>query len=264
MFDLRMRGEWQKQMIRGLLVATLLAFVLGHVLTSGAMWDYIAARSFSPWNNYVSDYAYRSPVWWLFTGCMLSFATVLGWFAWRVFAGSSRTLLHFLAMMCFAYGAVSLVEVAVFPVKPPEIGIEELQSRLDAGAWARVKRFVTEFWNERREHSAWEVFSVVLGHNVHFFAIRRSMIAMLLGMGTSLLLTQTRRTRLMILGCLAFALVTQAVALATHRQWLPGLWQRLGFLAVFVWMWLLTPQLARSKDLKEGVSPTPPDGVSPS
>lgn len=239
-----MRGKGQTRVIQGLLMVTVSAFVLGHVLSRDAIWDYAAGRVFNPWDNYVSDYAYRSPVWWLFTACMGCFAVVLGWFAWRVFAGASRTPLHFLAMMCFAYGAVSLVEVAVFPVKPPEIGIEELQSRLDAGTWGRVKRFVTDFWSERREHSAWEVFTAVLGHNVHFFAIRRSMVAMLLGMGASLLLTDKRGVRLMILGCLVFALVPQAVAIATDRQWLPGLWQRLSFLAVFVWMWMLTPQLA--------------------
>lgn len=36
------------------------------------------------------------------------------------------------------------------------------------------------------------------------------------------------------------------MALATHRSGFPELWQRLGFLAVFVWMWLLTPHLAAS------------------
>lgn len=245
-------AERQKLVIRSLLALTLVAFVLGHWFSRDAIWDYVAARPFGPWDNYVSDYAYRSPVWWLFTGCMGSFAVVLGWFAWRVFAGASHTFLRFLAMMCFAYGAVSLVEVAVYPVKPPEIGVEELQSRLDAGAWARVKTFVTGLWAERQERSAWEVFSAVLGHNVHFFAIRRSMIAMLLGMAASLLLTEKRGVRFMILGCLASALVPQAVAIATDRQWLPGLWQRLSFLAVFVWMWMLTPQLARGRSSSEG------------
>jgi hypothetical protein len=216
------------------------AFVAGHFLSTGTTWNFSDGKAFNPWNNYVSDYAYRSPVWWLFTGCMLAFAAVQAWFAWRVFESSTHTAREFLVVSCFAFGALSMIEVAVFPVKPPEISLEELQARMDAGAWDRLWTSLKGIFHQATERSAHEVFAAFSGDKAHFLAITRSMAALLLGMAASLLLGQCRHGRVAILSLLVVALAAQAVAMVTGRQWLPGLWQRVGFLAVFWWMLVMT------------------------
>ncbi|WP_170157370.1 DUF998 domain-containing protein [Roseimicrobium gellanilyticum] len=213
-----------------------MAFLAGHLLSAGTTWNFSDGKTLNPWDNYVSDYAYRSPVWWLFTGCMLAFAVVQAWFAWRIFSSSTHSAKEFLVVSCFAFGALSMIEVAVFPVKPPEISLEELQARMDAGAWDRLWASMKGVFHQATERSAHEVFTAFSGDRAHFLAITRSMAALLLGMAASLLLDQCRRGRGAILVLIVVALAAQVVAMVTGRQWLPGLWQRVGFLAVFGWM----------------------------
>jgi hypothetical protein len=172
----------------------------------------------------------------MFTSCMMAFAVVQVSFAWRIFSSATHSVKEFLAISCFAFGALSMIEVAVFPVKPPEISLEELQARMDAGAWERLWASMKGIFHRGAEHSAHEVFAAFSGDKAHFLAITRSMAALLLGMAASLLLDQCRRGRVAILLLLVIALATQVLAMATGRQWVPGLWQRGGFLAVFGWM----------------------------
>lgn len=228
--------SWQSRTVLGILAGTFVAFVAGHFLSAGTTWNFRDGKTFTPWDNYVSDYAYRSPVWWLFAGCMLAFATVQAWFAWRIFRSSVHMAREFFAISCLAFGALSMIEVAVFPVKPPEVSLEELQARMDAGAWDRLWASMRGIFYQPTERSAHEVFAALSGDRAHFLAITRSMAALLLGMAASLLLDQCRRGRMAILSLLVIALVAQMAAVATGREWLPGLWQRVGFLAVFGWM----------------------------
>jgi hypothetical protein len=239
--------SWQSRIVLGILAGTFVAFVAGHFLSAGTTWNFSDGKTFNPWDNYVSDYAYRSPVWWLFASCMLAFATVQAWFAWRIFGSSTRRSKEFFAISCFAFGALSMIEVAVFPVKPPEVSLEELQARMDAGAWDRLWASMKGIFHQPTDRSAHDVFAALSGDRAHFLAITRSMAALLLGMAASLLLDQCRRGRVAILSLLVIALAAQMASMATGRQWLPGLWQRVGFLAVFGWMLVMWRLLFRTR-----------------
>lgn len=233
-------SPWQPRVLLGILAGTFVTFLTGHLLSEGAVWNFNGGKTFNPWDNYVSDYAYRSPVWWMFAGCMIAFAVVQAWFAWRIFVSANHSAKEFVAIACFAFGALNMIEVAMFPVKPPEISLEELQARMDAGAWDRLWASTKGIFRQSTEHSVFEVFAAFSGDKAHFLAITRSMVALLLGMAASLILDQCRGGRAWIFLLLAIAMGAQVVAMATGRQWLPGLWQRVGFLAVFGWMLVMT------------------------
>jgi Protein of unknown function (DUF998) len=238
------RATIQKNAVMVLLAVTLAAFILGHVLTWGTIWNYEAMAIFSPLKNYVSDYAYRSPVWWLFTGCMFSFAAILAWFSWRVYSNAKPHAGRFVVVLCLSYGSLSMLEVALFPVKPPEVSLDEIQARMDANAWQKFKEATMGLFWEQKSRTAGEVFAVISGDKAHLLAISRSMLAMLLGMSASVLLLECRNGRKAILLCCGVAGGALVIHLATDRGWLPGLWQRVCFAAVFVWMLLMTKHLS--------------------
>ena len=84
-------------------------FILGHIWTAGTMWNYMTKARFSPWTNYVSDYAYRSPVWGIFVGCMYGLAALLGALSLSIALGNPRRrVLAWLCCSLLAYASLKL------------------------------------------------------------------------------------------------------------------------------------------------------------
>lgn len=227
----------------GLLVVLPVTFVVGHVLGRGAIWNHETGELFSPLTNWVSDYAYRSPAWPWFIACMDIFAVILAALSYRVFTQmKNRRVVVWVMTVLLAYGSLKLVEVAVFPVKPPEVTVEELQARLDRGVFEQLRDEVEDIYRGVRgrvapeEESAWDVVRVFQSNAGHMIGIRGVLGAILLTMLIGLALPLGRRWQ--VLSALLFA--GALVAIYHARGEYHGLYQRLAFLAVYLWMWLAT------------------------
>jgi len=227
----------------GLLVALPVVFVMGHVLGSGVIWNHETGEHFSPLTNWVSDYAYRSPAWPWFIACMDLFAVALAVLSYRVFTRvRDRRPLVWLMTTLLAYGSLKLVEVAVFPVKPPEVTVEELQARLDRGVFEQLRDELEDAYYGVRgrvvpeEESAWDVVRVFQSNTGHMIGIRGVLAAVLLTMAIGIALPLGRRWQVLS----AVLIVAALLAIYHARGEYHGLYQRLAFLAIYLWMWLAT------------------------
>lgn len=226
-----------------LLVVLLLAFVIGHLLGRGAVWNHETGQLFSPLKNWVSDYAYRSPAWPWFIACMDLFAVILAVLSFRVFTQTkNRRVVIWLMTVLLAYGSLKLVEVAVFPVKPPEVTVEELQQRLDRGVFEQLGDEIKDTYRGVRgrvapeQESAWDVVRVFQSNAGHMIGIRGALASVLLAMSLGIVLPLGRRWQLLS----ALLVVAALVAIYQARGEHFGLYQRLAFLAIYLWMWLAT------------------------
>jgi hypothetical protein len=51
--------------------------------------------------------------------------------------------------------------------------------------------------------------------------------------------------------CLLTALIAQSISMMAHYQRMPGLWQRIEFLAVFAWMFLMIRLLLQLENTRQ-------------
>ena len=227
----------------GLLVILPVAFVVGHVLGREAVWNHRTGELFSPLTNWVSDYAYRSPAWPWFIACMDLFALVLAALSYRVFARlkGPRAVVWLMAIL-LAYASLKLVEVAVFPVKPPEVTVEELQARLDRGVFEQIRDEIEDVYREVRgqvapeRNSAWDVVRVFQSNMGHMIGIRGVIVAVVLTMALGVALPLGRRWQ--VLSVLLLAATLAAIFHSRGENY--GLYQRLAFFSIYLWMWLAT------------------------
>jgi|GEM_PF-2923474 len=246
----RFPAAWFAAALKAVLFVTLASFVVGHWWAHGAVWNYQTKDLFDPLDNYVSDYAYRSPCWFLFVGCMYSFALIMSSFAFLLYFRAKRSWRVLVAVICLGYAALSMIEVAVFPVKPPEVSVEEIQNRMDAGHWQRFKADIKGWFAEYPDLTADQMVAMLSGNQAHVTAITRSMSALFLAMLASLLLPMSSgRWNLGL--CLLTALIAQSISMMAHYQRMPGLWQRIEFLAVFAWMFLMIRLLLQLENTRQ-------------
>ncbi|RYD49081.1 MAG: DUF998 domain-containing protein [Verrucomicrobiaceae bacterium] len=229
------------------LVVLLVVFILGHVWTAGTIWNHVTGARFSPWTNYVSDYAYRSPVWCIFVGCMYGLAAILaGLSLSTAFGRSNRRFLAWLYCSLLAYSALKLCEVALFPVKPPEVTAEEIQSRLDASSWQRLK---DELYGAGikitggqvgRSTSAQEAIWGFQSNANHLLGITPAMLMIFVSMVLCPFLEPAKWKSPATLGLLIVALLLVVGASPGLRTFgdKVGLAQRVGFVGVYLWLWL--------------------------
>jgi hypothetical protein len=244
-----------------LLVALPAAFVAGHAFTAGTTWNHATGAAFSPWANYVSDYAYRSPVWWLFVGCMYALALLLGLLSLAsALRPGGRPVLAWLCSSLLAFAGLKLCEVALFPVKPPEITVEQLQARMDASTWQRLKDEIHRAGLSLRGGAPGReptVMDLVAAHESnanHLLGITPAMAAIFV---TMLLLPLQHPARWRSPGrrlLLALALLMTVMA-TPGTGWFGaqvGLAQRLGFLGVYLWLWLCRGAVADQDSAASG------------
>jgi len=240
----------QGRALMALVLVLPVGFVAGHLLSAGAVWNHATGEGFSPWRNWVSDYAYRSPAWPLFVGCMHGFAILLAAVSLRVFRIRRGPLVaSWLTAVLLGYGALKLVEVALFPVKPPEVRIEELQARMDRSSWERVKEEAVgayrraRGWEAPRRDSAAEVVAAFESNTGHLIGIRAGMAGVLAAMGLALLMPCGGPWRIGTACCLGVALVGGWLAQGELR----GLFQRLAFVGIYGWLALAVVSLFREE-----------------
>ncbi len=230
------------------------ALFLGHWWTRGTIWNHVTHTPFSPWKNYLSDYAYRSPVWGIFVGSMWAFAAVLGTCSLRFFRWSGkRDWLAWPLCVLLGYASLKLVEVAVFPVKAPEVTIEELQLQMDKSTWSRLKDDVYRAYLKLRAgkihkpKDAWSVVEAFQSNSQHLTGIRPAMIAVAMSMVLSWVMAPalflSRRRRWLSVAALGLVIVS-APSLAVFGAKV-GLGQKVGFVGVYLWMWQMLSLLFR-------------------
>lgn len=229
------------------LVLLLGIFILGHVWTAGTVWNHVTGARFSPWMNYVSDYAYRSPVWGMFVGCMYGFAALLGALSLVIALGTSRRrVLAWLCSSLLAYAALKLCEVATYPVKPPEITAEQIQSRMDQSSWNRLSeelhRVGTRITGGQvaSPASVQEAISGFESNANHLLGITPAMMMIFAAMILCPFLDPSRWSSPLKIGLLAAALLLTLAATPSLRLFGQnvGLGQRVGFLGVYLWLWM--------------------------
>ena len=238
-----------------LLVLLLVVFVAGHMVSSGEVWNHMTGERFSPWRNYVSDYAYRSSAWPMFVGCIYGLGIILGVLSWSLFASSpGNRMVIWLMTGLLAYSGLKLVEVAMFPVKPPEVSVEEFQSRLDKNSWERLKVDVWQLWEGSRgrpvpeEEAAWELVEAFGNNAGHLIGIRGAMLAIAAAMFLGLMLRLGNRRRWTVVCLISLALVISGMVGIGHG--LNGLWQRIAFSGIYIWLWTMVLSLCRVDSAK--------------
>jgi len=242
---------WMRLTVSGKSLALVLlllpiAMFLGHWWTGGAIWNHMTHTPFSPWKNYVSDYAYRSPVWPIFVGCMYAFAIILVGFSLKLFHWSGRwRFLAWLLCLSLGYSGLKLVEVAISPVKSPEVTIEELQSRMDPSLWKLLKDDAFMKWQKingvptPKQNTPSIVVEAFVSNAKHLIGIEPAMFAIAFSIVFCWILdprTWLRDSRWR-LSVTAFALVVVALPQFQIFSSYVGLGQRIGFLGVYIWMW---------------------------
>jgi hypothetical protein len=229
------------------LALLLILFIFGHIWTAGTVWNNVTGARFSPWTNYVSDYAYRSPVWSMFVSCMYGLAALLGALSLVIALGASRRrVLAWLCSSLLAYAALKLCEVAIYPVKPPEITAEQIQSRMDKTSWNRLSeelhRIGTRITGGQVSSpaSVQEAINGFQSNANHLLGITPAMMTIFAAMVLCPFLDPARwRSPLKVTLLIAALLLTLAAtpSLRLFGQNL-GLGQRVGFTGVYLWLWL--------------------------
>lgn len=229
------------------LIALLAIFILGHIWTVGTIWNHVSGAHFSPWKNYVSDYAYRSPVWGMFVGCMYGLAALLGGLSLVIALSDTRSrVLAWLCCSLLAYSALKLCEVAIFPVKPPEITAEQIQSRLDKPAWNQLTdelysvglRFATG--KVVRPTSVQHAIKGFESNANHLLGITPAMVMIFASMLLCPFLNPSKWKSPLRIGmlCLSLLLTICASPALNFFGEKVGLAQRVGFVGVYLWLWL--------------------------
>lgn len=235
------RGRWtvEGRLLLVLVILLPVVFVAGHVMSAGAVWNHLTGEAFSPSRNWISDYAYRSSAWPMFIGCMYGLAALLGAVSLRVARlRKGNVVVAWLMSLMLGYGALKLVEVALFPVKPPEVRIEELQSRMDRSSWQRLREEAVDVyrhfrgWERPGPDSAAEVVAAFESNTGHLIGIRAGMAGILAAMALGILMPFGRGWRFATVACLGVAL---AGALLAGGEW-RGLFQRIAFAGVYAWL----------------------------
>lgn len=157
-----------------------------------------------------------------------------------------RTVLSWLVAAASAITMFKMGEVAVFPVRSPEVMIERLQQELNKGPLDKVKDGI---WHTTLEvtgnrvppnMTAEQFIKTHQSDRLHLGGIGPAWFLILITMSGSFVLwyrhaASTRRWWLMH-GAIAGLLCLATRGASWKPDWV-GLFQRLSFLAVYLWMW---------------------------
>lgn len=235
------------KLITLLLCALPIAMLCGHLLAIGRVWNHATKEKFNPLTNYISDYAYRSPGWWAVIACIHGFALFFLYFSW-VTAGKKRSPASWLVVAAASVVAFQLFEVAVYPVRSPELAISRLQRELDKGSFERAKDEIWRITLEargRRVPSNAPVWTYVNSHGrdrLHVGGIQPTKYLLVVVIGISFFLwlpAHGERKRWIAWHVAALAVFAVAFATAHWKPEWPGLTQRTIYVGVYLWMWLV-------------------------
>ncbi|MCP5532242.1 MAG: hypothetical protein H7A49_09990 [Akkermansiaceae bacterium] len=237
-----------------LLLALPILMVYGHLRAIGVVWNHATGQTFSPLVNHISDYAYRSPAWWAVVACIHGFSLFFAWLSWRA-TGKPRSIVSWVVMAAAAIIMFQLHQVAVHPVRSPELTIRRLQSELDKGPIDKAKDRIWRIALETTGHHVpadVPVATYVANHQrdrLHLAGIRPTRYLILVTMGGSLLLWMPvpgSRGHWWIAHAAVLAGIILAAAVAWWKPGWPGLSQRILYAVVYGWMWILLQQIRRN------------------
>ena len=238
--------------------------IYGHVRAIGSVWNHATGATFSPVTNYVSDYAYRSPAWWAIVACIYGFAFVLGFISWHA-ANRSRTILSWVVAAAAAIAMFKMCEVERFPVASPEVTITRLQEELHKGPF---KKSGDDIWRAYLKATGQPVPRGVTvsefsknqqSNRLHLGGIEPATVLILVAM-TGAFFTwrkdafSTKRWW-QIHGIVALLLLIPFLGNHLKPQW-PGLFQRISFVGMYVWMWLVVLAIERERQGAKGAANT--------
>lgn len=210
----------------GHLLSILLVGVLGALL-----WGHVggASMGLSLLHSYVTEYGFAAPHWPWIIIATFGFAAVLFLLVVRLMLQLEPTPCLTIGCALVAASSMALFFVSYAPMRRAE----------QPGKTLHV-RWTPHWWSESRTaRSAYDQGLADAYSDVHYHAIRLFTINALLGQ-VFLALGLLASPRLK--GFAVFTLATAAVMsvffiLGDHGEELRGLWQRLGFLFMYVWIW---------------------------
>lgn len=229
--------------------------VYGHLRAIGVTWNYATHATFNPVTNYVSDYAYRSPAWWAIVACIYGFAFILGFISWHA-ANRPRTLVAWVVAAAAAIAMFKMTEVALYPVKSPEVTITRLQEELNKGPLEKSR---DEIWRAYlkvtgkpvpKNTTVGEFLKSHQSDRLHLGGIKPAWLMMIVTMiGAFFIWRKSASSRKRWRGIygVAFGLLLIGIL---GSQWYPewiGLFQRISFVGTYVWMWLIVLAIEREK-----------------
>ena len=238
--------------------------VYGHLRAIGVTWNYATHATFNPITNYVSDYAYRSPAWWAIVACIYGFAFILGFISWHA-ANRQRTLVSWVVAAAAAIAMFKMTEVALYPVKSPEVTITRLQEELNKGPLEESR---DEIWRAYlkvtgkpvpKNTTVGEFLKSHQSDRLHLGGIKPAWLMMIVTMiGAFFIWRKSASSGKRWLGIhgVAFGLLLIGILCS---QWYPewiGLFQRVSFAGTYVWMWLIVLAIERERQgsIKSAVS----------
>lgn len=229
--------------------------VYGHIRAIGSVWNHATKATFNPITNYVSDYAYRSPAWWSIVVCIYGFAFVLGFISWHA-ANRPRTVVSWVVAAAAAIAMFKMCEVASYPVASPEVTYTRLQEELKKGnldkAWDEIVRAYLKIKGEpvRKGVTLDEFVKNQQSNRLHLGGIEPATWLILVAMAGSFMIwrgnASSQKRWWKVHGIVVLLLLISFLGNQLKPQW-PGLFQRISFAGMYVWMWLIVFAIGREK-----------------
>lgn len=259
-------ASWLAFLVKCLLVLLPVLMIYGHLRSVGAVWNHVTKATFNPVTNYVSDYAYRCPAWWAIVACIHLFGLFFGYVSWQAM-NRKRSFLSWVVVIGAAITMYQLEVVAFYPVKSPELSISRLESELNKGPLDKLEELV---WRKVLELTGNQVpKSVPLSTYVaqfqsdrmHLGGIEPAWLLMIVTMGGSFFVWRKhgaspagwRKAHALV----AALILTALIGIWRKPEWV-GLFQRLSFVAVYVWMWAVFRAMEREE--RHEIPSASPDG----
>ncbi|MCB1130197.1 MAG: hypothetical protein KDN05_03650 [Verrucomicrobiae bacterium] len=240
-----------------LLLALPILMVYGHLRAIGVVWNHATGQTFSPLANHISDYAYRCPAWWAVVACIHAFSLFFAWLSWRA-AGKRRSIVSWAVVASAAITMFQLHQVAVNPVRSPELTIRHLQEELNKGPVDKAKEQI------------WRIALKATGHEIppgvpvrtyvanyerdrlHVAGIRPASYLLIVAFVGSYSLWKPQGGEIKkwrIRHALVVAVILVALGFSVWVPAWPGLSQRIMYLGVYVWFWVLLGAMRRESAL---------------
>lgn len=109
-----------------ILILIPVLFVLAHFAAEGQTSNFVRGWQFDPRYDLISTYTTRSPAGWAILACMFGLAYVLGFISWHA-ANSERGVVAWFTSVTAAIGAVSMLQIAWYPMKPSREAFVEIE-----------------------------------------------------------------------------------------------------------------------------------------
>ncbi len=229
-FIWEIRAQICLSLIHGLILVTFVLFLLGHIL-------HHPPPNLNPFNNYISQYAVS--------------ATSRGYIQWTIISTSaivfsiSFALLrrfqssHLVQINCLIMiiAATCLFFVAIYPTKPVAM---QVQAKPGFHPLDKLWELLHPVPVDKSVEAISSVHDQMISNAMHCLCFSMALLG--------IYFVKTPEWRKLGWWSLSMMILSTALLLKGVQIMpsLAGLWQRTGFLVVFVWMWLIVARLKRT------------------